>query len=580
MITAISSATPTPSGQGRTPSGVTRWVGRSVSRAARSAGAGRSGESGAGRALAAQRPPDRLEQLRSRGEQEGVHGTGRHGRKVSASARGDEHAKRRAPGAVPGRAARNGSAGPIGEGGTRGRGDDQRGPDISLSAGRPPGGPRGAGRAGEPRDRAGHGPGRRAGAVRADRRGARARLPVGAARAGRCTPSRGCGCTCAIDERSAAFLALGPGPALRAARRGDLHLRHGGGQLPPGGDRGARVGRAAAACSPPTGRRSCAAPAPTRRSTRSSCTARRCAGSPRSGCPRSGPARWPTGGRWPAAPTSGRSGPADPGPVHLNLAFREPLIPDGDTTWCEPLDGDADRAVGARPGRAAARRAAHPADPARRARGRRRRGRTCAGTSPRPGMAGWPVLSEPQRRRPVRRPRHLHLPLPARHAGVRRRPPARRGGHARAVPGCRGRCCRGCSGPRSTSWSRPTWPAGPTRPARPPRSPRRWRSRWPRATTAGCTPGGGPTRRPGRRSTRCSTLRARASPGWPATWPTRCPTGRCCSAAPRCRSATWTRRCGPGAGCGCWPTGAPRASTAWCPRPWARRWRTTGPPTR
>jgi 2-succinyl-5-enolpyruvyl-6-hydroxy-3-cyclohexene-1-carboxylate synthase len=33
---------------------------------------------------------------------------------------------------------------------------------------------------------------------------------------------------------------------------------------------------------------------------------------------------------------------AAPGPVHLNVALREPLVPDTDDTWVEPLDGRAD----------------------------------------------------------------------------------------------------------------------------------------------------------------------------------------------------------------------------------------------
>jgi 2-succinyl-5-enolpyruvyl-6-hydroxy-3-cyclohexene-1-carboxylate synthase len=33
-----------------------------------------------------------------------------------------------------------------------------------------------------------------------------------------------------------------------------------------------------------------------------------------------------------------------PGPVHVNLPFRDPLVPDGDTAWPEPLDGRPDGA--------------------------------------------------------------------------------------------------------------------------------------------------------------------------------------------------------------------------------------------
>lgn len=87
-------------------------------------------------------------------------------------------------------------------------------------------------------------------------------------------------------------------------------------------------------------------------------------------------------------------GPADPGPVHLNLAFREPLIPDGDTNWCESLEGDA-TGPWVRVRRYPPSAALHvPAT---------RRGVLVVGdgaTNVRryvaaAGMAGWPVLSEP-----------------------------------------------------------------------------------------------------------------------------------------------------------------------------------------
>ncbi|MER6945200.1 2-succinyl-5-enolpyruvyl-6-hydroxy-3-cyclohexene-1-carboxylic-acid synthase [Nonomuraea sp. NPDC000554] len=88
------------------------------------------------------------------------------------------------------------------------------------------------------------------------------------------------------------------------------------------------------------------------------------------------------------------AGPDGPGPVHLNLAFREPLIPDGDTSWCESLDGDAN-------GPWVRTRVAPPPialhiPPTRRGvlvvgDGASNVRRYIAAA----GMAGWPVLSEP-----------------------------------------------------------------------------------------------------------------------------------------------------------------------------------------
>ena len=84
----------------------------------------------------------------------------------------------------------------------------------------------------------------------------------------------------------------------------------------------------------------------------------------------------------------------DPGPVHLNLAFREPLIPDRDDGWCEPLDGDLTGAW--TKVRAATPGSVLHVPPTRRGvlivgDGAVNVKRYVAAAS----MAGWPVLSEP-----------------------------------------------------------------------------------------------------------------------------------------------------------------------------------------
>ena len=112
-----------------------------------------------------------------------------------------------------------------------------------------------------------------------------------------------------IDERSAGFLALGLAKASRRPVRGAVHLGDGRGAPPRGGHRGRR-GRCAAAGA----HRGPAARAPRHRGQpgHRPAEAVRVRGPlvlPRPGCPRTGPARRATGGRWPAGPGPWRRAP-------------------------------------------------------------------------------------------------------------------------------------------------------------------------------------------------------------------------------------------------------------------------------
>ena len=205
-----------------------------------------------------------------------------------------------------------------------------------------------------------------------------------------------------VDERSAAFLALGLAKASgdpRPPRRGRHHLGHGRGQPAPGRPRGPPQRPAAAAAH----RRPAARAARDRREPdhgpgRAS-SAARCGW--RSTCPR--PSALPDEARSlrrlvsraVAAATGARTG--DPGPVHLDLAFREPLVP-GDAPWPEPSTAglthvQARPATGAvpvvgEPGAAPARRGGAPTV-------------LVAGDGAGPAARrlaeanGWPLLAEP-----------------------------------------------------------------------------------------------------------------------------------------------------------------------------------------
>ena len=279
------------------------------------------------------------------------------------------------------------------------------------------------------------------------------------------------------DERSAAFLALGLAKAS-GGRPASSHVGDRRRQPAPRGARGRRERRAAGrAHRRPAARAAGHRRQPDRR------PGRRCS-APRSGCStrwvlrRPQPGRSPTGGRWSAGGRRGDRGGHDrPGAGAPEPALREPLVPDGDDAWPEPLDGRADGAPvdGGPPGRPGrdelgpAHRTARTAGwPARTLVARRRRAAVGWAADVRllAESRGWPVVSEPSGNARDGLDRAAQRAPAARGPGVRRgAPPGRRPRRRPPDAAPRGRRTAAAT-PRSGSRSRPRRHAGPTRPVR------------------------------------------------------------------------------------------------------------------
>ena len=133
-----------------------------------------------------------------------------------------------------------------------------------------------------------------------------------------------------LDERSAAFFAARAGARQRASRGRAVHVGDRGGQLPSRGARSApRPGAADRVHRRPSARAARHRRRPDRRP--GEALRRRGAVVPRGRtCPTTAPASVPTW-RALASALGGRGARCrPPGPVHLNLPFREPLVPTGE----------------------------------------------------------------------------------------------------------------------------------------------------------------------------------------------------------------------------------------------------------